>query len=176
MGGFFYIDIIVLGLVSLVLIFALYRLLGQRVGFQVVSAVPADVKGKMQVLREIQAADPNFSEKKFLDGARKAYKIVTDAFYAQDMKTLRALLTQRVYRAFSESKPGPKKSFEVMSAEIEDKGTGIENKTVSMSVGFVVKVQKVTMRENWIFERPLSSHSPIWLLARTNPPEKIKLI
>ncbi|MCD7058434.1 Tim44/TimA family putative adaptor protein [Pelagibacterium xiamenense] len=142
-------------------------------------------------LNEIAAADPAFSPKSFIEGAKSAYEMIVTAFAAGDRKTLKTLLDKDVYD-----------SFEAAIAEREAAGQTVEFTFVGLSnidfaeVGMdkrnavvtlridaeVVSVtrdragevvegtpgQVVSIADEWTFVRNTRSRDPNWKLVATN--------
>ncbi|MGO7719087.1 Tim44/TimA family putative adaptor protein, partial [Rhizobium johnstonii] len=61
------------------------------------SGVPGAAKAS---LRALNKADPAFSPKEFLNGARMAYEMIVMAYADGDRKTLKNLLSSEVYDGF----------------------------------------------------------------------------
>jgi predicted lipid-binding transport protein (Tim44 family) len=51
-------------------------------------------------LRDVAQADPSFTPKSFLDGAKQAYEMIVTAYAAGDRATLKTLLDKEVYDGF----------------------------------------------------------------------------
>lgn len=113
-------DILVFALVTAILLFRLYQVLGRRDGFErppeiapvprprpAVNIVVGEEETAPQTLAgriaQIHRADPSFDEKKFLRGARAAFDAIMSAFSAGDKKTLRNLLSPQVFAHFEEA-------------------------------------------------------------------------
>jgi len=142
-------------------------------------------------LREIAAADPAFSPKSFIDGAKMAYEMIVTAFAAGDRKSLRNLLDKEVYE-----------SFDAAIAEREQAGQTVEftfvglrniditeavldkrNAAVTLRIdadvvsatrdqsGAVVEGspgQVVAIADEWTFLRSIRARDPNWKLVATN--------
>src|SRR3954471_20347341 len=54
-------------------------------------------------LKDIADADPNFTPKSFLEGAKQAYEMIVTAFATGDRKTLKNLLEKDVYDGFEKA-------------------------------------------------------------------------
>jgi predicted lipid-binding transport protein (Tim44 family) len=143
-----------------------------------------------QGLDEISIADPSFTPKAFLDGAKGAYETIVSAFSAGDKETLRGLLATEVFDGFSSAitqreNRGEKIEMTFVSlddARIED--AHLRGNTTQITVRFVMKLITATRdRENnvidgnpektiditdiWTFSRDATSRDPNWKLIAT---------
>jgi predicted lipid-binding transport protein (Tim44 family) len=141
-------------------------------------------------IEKIAAADPGFSPRSFLDGARIAYEMIVQAFSEGDKKALKPLLSREVFDGFSAAIDTRQKNGETL----ENKFVGIDNsaivaaelagKKASVTVRFIsdliaatrnragevidgdaAKVRRIT--DVWTFERDVSSRDPNWRLVST---------
>ncbi|WP_164730478.1 Tim44/TimA family putative adaptor protein [Pelagibacterium montanilacus] len=142
-------------------------------------------------LSDIAEADPAFSPKQFIEGAKSAYEMIVTAFAAGDRKTLKMLLDKEVYD-----------SFEAAIAEREAAGQTVEftfvglnnivfteveldkrNAVVSLRIDAeVVSVthdaqgevlegtpgQVVPIADEWTFMRNTRARDPNWKLVATD--------
>ncbi len=67
---------------------------------------------------EIRAADPSFRLDPFLSGARMAFEMILQAFAAGDLRTLRPLLADGVYRPFADAIEARGRSGETLISEL----------------------------------------------------------
>lgn len=141
-------------------------------------------------LEKIAAADPGFSPRSFLEGARIAYEMIVQAFAEGDKKALKPLLSREVFDGFSgvidarqrngetlESKFVGLDNSEIVSAElagrkgsvtvrfIADLISATRNRAGEVIDGDAVKVRRIT--DVWTFERDVSSRDPNWRLIST---------
>jgi len=151
------------------------------------SAPAASLQGRLD---QIAAADPNFGEKSFLNGAKGAFQMIVTAFAAGDTPTLRPLLSDDVYDSFAgairaRQAAGEKletKVVHIKEAEIIDAGMTINNARVTVRIvseqiqvtrnaeGVVVdgnEVQVREVRDVWTFTRNTRALDPNWQLAET---------
>ena len=114
-----FIDIIILGLLAVFLGFRLKNLLGDKSGYKENITNETNTKGtslenkKVVSIHETKAeghglstlkkADPNFSEKEFMDGAKEAFKQIVTAYSDSDLTTLRHLLGYDLFQSFSKA-------------------------------------------------------------------------
>ncbi|MET0482624.1 MAG: Tim44/TimA family putative adaptor protein [Aestuariivirgaceae bacterium] len=141
-------------------------------------------------LEKIAGADPGFSPRSFLEGARIAYEMIVSAFAEGDKKALKPLLSREVYDGFSTAIDTRQRNGETL----ESKFVGIDNaqivgaelagKKASLTVRFIAdliaatrsragevidgdatRVRQIT--DVWTFERDISSRDPNWRLIST---------
>jgi len=141
-------------------------------------------------LEKIAAADPGFSPRSFLEGARIAYEMVVQAFAEGDKKALKPLLSREVFDGFSgaidirqkngetlESKFVGIDNSEIVAAELAGRKASVtvrfiadlisatRNRAGEVIDGDAVKVRQIT--DVWTFERDVSSRDPNWRLVST---------
>ena len=153
-------------------------------------APPRPVKPVSAVAAKLQAEDPAFDERGFINGAKAAYEMIVEAFAGGDLKSIRAFLDQSVYEAFRDAVSGR----EAASQTIDLKFVGIdearlvsgeiENGVMRVAVDFVSNQVRTTygpdgeivdgnpnridlVRDRWTFERPLNARDPNWILSAT---------
>jgi predicted lipid-binding transport protein (Tim44 family) len=141
-------------------------------------------------LEKIAGADPSFSPRSFLEGARIAYEMIVSAFAEGDKKALKPLLSREVYDGFSAAIDNRQKNGETL----ESKFVGIDNsqivaaelagKKASVTVRFIADLISATrsrtgevidgdatrvrqITDVWTFERDISSRDPNWRLIST---------
>jgi predicted lipid-binding transport protein (Tim44 family) len=141
-------------------------------------------------LEKIAGADPSFSPRSFLEGARIAYEMIVSAFAEGDKKALKPLLSREVYDGFSAAIDNRQKNGETL----ESKFVGIDNsqivaaelagKKASVTVRFIADLISATrsragevidgdatrvrqITDVWTFERDISSRDPNWRLVST---------
>jgi predicted lipid-binding transport protein (Tim44 family) len=145
-------------------------------------------------ITQIKLADPSFTRKGFLDGARAAFEMVITAFALGDMKTLRNLLSQEVYDNFAEAIKIRERAnqtrettlvgidvAEIIEAKLEEnRYANVTVKYVSQQVnatrdeennvvdGDPNAIEKVT--DIWTFQRDTRSGDPNWQLVATLSP------
>lgn len=125
-------------------------------------------------LEKIARADPDFTQREFVKGAKAAYEMIVQAFADGDRKTLKNLLTPDVYddydaaiKAREESGAEPLELMRIRESEIE---SGELNGSVAeVSVVFAAELtdgERVSKtRELWTFERDIKSRDPNWRLS-----------
>ena len=142
-------------------------------------------------LQAIADADPAFSPKSFLEGAKAAYEMIVTAFATGDRKTLKTLLEKDVYDGFegaiaAREAKGHKIDFtfvglpksEIAAAELDKRESRIamqfsaevvqatRDKDGGLIEGNADQVQSIA--DEWTFARSTKSKDPNWKLVATN--------
>jgi predicted lipid-binding transport protein (Tim44 family) len=143
-------------------------------------------------LKAINEADPSFSPKGFLEGAKAAYEMIVTAFAQGDRKQLKNLLEKDVYDGFERAiadreAAGNTVDFtfvglpkiEITEAEIDKRQAQVtvrfnaevvsatRDKAGVLLEGNADQVQQIT--DEWAFARNPKSRDPNWKLVATNP-------
>ncbi|WP_018267355.1 Tim44/TimA family putative adaptor protein [Methylosinus sp. LW4] len=141
-------------------------------------------------LDQIAASDRGFSGPAFVDGAKKAYEMIVEAFARGDRDTLRNLLSTEVFDSFSGEIAGREQRGEtaeahvvsIDSATVED--AKVELRKAQITIRFVAKLQSVRrdsagaaiegesdrpleIVDLWTFARDVASRDPNWKLVAT---------
>jgi len=142
-------------------------------------------------LKAIADADPAFSPKTFLEGAKGAYEWIVTAFANGDRKTLKGLLDKDVYDGFESAisareAAGHKVDFTFVGLpKIEIADAEIDRRDARLAVKFTAEVvqatrdkdgaliegnadQVQTIADEWTFARNPKSRDPNWKLVATN--------
>jgi predicted lipid-binding transport protein (Tim44 family) len=142
-------------------------------------------------LKSIADADPSFSPKSFVEGAKQAYEMIVTAFATGDRKTLRNLLEKDVYDGFERAiadreAAGNKIDFtfvglpkvEIAEAELDRRDARVtmrfnaevvsatRDKDGTLVEGNADQVQLIA--DEWTFARNTKSRDPNWKLVATN--------
>jgi predicted lipid-binding transport protein (Tim44 family) len=158
-GLFFFIALTVFLLVKL------NEILGTRAGFYIDKENLHSMTGKSTVeevtepktdekLAEVIKVYPGFNAKDFLSKARKAFEIIFAAYAKGDTKTLKGLLSSRIFNAFSMAIEDRKKRREVLegifvrfiSSEVVDVSTA--ESEVFITVKFETEQSNVLKSED----------------------------
>lgn len=142
-------------------------------------------------LNAIADADPTFSPKLFLEGAKQAYEMIVTAFATGDRKTLKNLLDKDVYDGFDKAIADreaqnrtvdftfvglPK--IEIAEAELDKRDARVavrfnaevvqatKDKDGTIIEGNATDVQSIA--DEWTFARAPKSRDPNWKLVATN--------
>jgi len=144
-------------------------------------------------LTQIKVADPSFSEKDFLQGARAAFEMIVTAFAKGETETLKPLLSDDVYDNFAEAIKDRERSGESLETSIEDfkdidlLEAQMKSQTALVTVKFVTEQINVTRDDSgdvvegnpdkadevidiWTFARNTRSRDPNWMLVETRTP------
>jgi predicted lipid-binding transport protein (Tim44 family) len=142
-------------------------------------------------LKAIAEADPGFSPKTFLEGAKLAYEMIVTAFAQGDRKTLRNLLDKEVYdgfeRAISEREAaGHRVEFTFVGLpKVEISEAELDKRNALVTIRFHAEVvsatrdkdgtliegnadQVKTIADEWTFARNPKSRDPNWKLVATS--------
>ncbi|MEA2753748.1 MAG: hypothetical protein QOJ54_37 [Aliidongia sp.] len=212
MGDPFFMLIVFAGF-ALFLVFRLWNILGRRTGAeppppvlrQANSPPPAVVNiadrlrpsapsrplGPIEAgLQEIRSQDPNFTPERFIDGARHAFEIIVKAFAAGDTATLRPLVSDEVYDAFTgviRHRLSAKESADTRIERLQEPEiveARMDGRTALVTIKFVSGQVTVTRDASgkilegdperpvehidlWTFSRNTRSSDPNWILAGT---------
>ncbi len=141
-------------------------------------------------LEDIAAADPEFSPKSFLEGARVAYEMIVMAFAQGDRKSLKPLLSREVFSGFSQALDERQARGETLESRfvgidkcdlvnavlsgrkaqvtiriLSQMITALRNREGKIIDGDDKHVSEIT--DVWTFEREVNSSDPNWKLVAT---------
>jgi len=142
-------------------------------------------------LKAIAEADPGFSPKGFLEGAKAAYEMIVTAFAGGDRKTLRSLLEKDVYDGFERAigereAAGRTVDFTFVGLpKVEISDADLDKRDARVAVRFNAEVVQATrdkdgtliegdadriqsIADEWTFARNPKSRDPNWKLVATN--------
>ncbi len=218
--GLAYIDIVFFAAVAGVILYRLYTVLGRRTGLEKrrptrFDTAPAEKPAPAPVeptpaepapasttprdpavetgLAEIRLADPAFDLAHFLEGARKAFELILEAFAKGDKETLAFLCAPEVYERFVEvieerARQGWQAEVQVVAirrSEVVE--AGMRGHEARITVHFVseqiactrdaegrvveghpTRVEEV--EDLWTFARDVRADDPNWKLVETRVP------
>lgn len=144
-----------------------------------------------QGLRAVAEADPSFTPKSFLDGAKQAYEMIVTAFAEGDRQTLKNLLEKDVFEGFQRAiadreAAGQKVEFTFVGLpKIAIVDAEYDKKNVLVTVDFHAEVvsatrdkdgnlvegnadQVQTIADEWTFARNPKSRDPNWKVVTTS--------
>ncbi|HYG88984.1 MAG TPA: Tim44/TimA family putative adaptor protein [Azospirillum sp.] len=217
--GFVFIEIVIFAMIAAFLVYRLRSVLGRRTGEErqrpnpfspqptrpdnvvpIPQRVPSEATfspdepvSLADALAQIHAADPNFDEKTFVQGARGAFQMVVEAFAKGDTATLRPLLSDDVYDNFVqairhrqstgetlETRIDRIRDADVIEARLDDRNALVTVKFVSDQINVVRDAkgeivdgdprQPVEVVDIWTFRRNTRSRDPNWALVETRTP------
>lgn len=145
-------------------------------------------------LTQIKVADPRFNPSEFLDGARKAFEWILQAFVNGDSNTLQPLLSDDVFRNFDHTiqerhRAGEKlettlvgiQSADTTEAYMAGRTAHVTVKFVSQQITVVRDAQGAVIEgdpsavtdvtDYWTFARDTQAADPNWTLVATGAPE-----
>lgn len=193
------IDLIILAAIAVFVISRLYAVLGQKTGAEppsrrlreapVRTAEREEDTANEQDKRKLRPAftgpaaagmeaiaveDPSFSPEEFTRGARKAYEMIVAAFADGDRDTLRALVDQDVFEAYSDaiaererSQTEPMRLVRLRQARIAEASVDASHMArilVSFESDLSDGENMRQAKEIWTFKRSLKTDNPNWLL------------
>ena len=135
-------------------------------------------------------ADPAFSPKEFLEGAKLAYEMIVEAFAKGDKPALKNLLSKEVFDGFakaidSRSQAGEKLDFQFVGFEkVDFVSVALAGKRASIVVKFASQMISATfdkagalidgnprevrdITDIWTFERDVAQKDPNWRVVAT---------
>ncbi|ODT72714.1 MAG: hypothetical protein ABS75_02620 [Pelagibacterium sp. SCN 63-23] len=142
-------------------------------------------------LRSVAEADPGFTPKSFLDGAKQAYEMIVTAFAEGDRQTLRNLLEKDIYESFQRAigereAAGQTVDFTFVGLpKIEISEAEYDRKNILVTVRFHAEVVSATrdrdgnlvegnadqvqvIADEWTFARNPKSRDPNWKVVTTS--------
>jgi len=214
-NGLQFLDILIFAMVAGFLLLRLHRALGRRTGNEqpppflqdneeaqerviqmprpgADTGVRSDEAStdKTPGLTEIKAADPNFDDRIFLDGAGEAFEIILAAFAKGNKQELRGLLDDTTYQSFVteiERREGARERLETTLVSMKDAvitEAQMADFRARITVKFASEQVNVTYDEAdevvagdpsrvanindvWTFARDVRSRDPNWQLVGT---------
>lgn len=143
-----------------------------------------------KTIADIKKIDPTFTATDFIEGAKMAYEMIFDAFAKGDKKTLEMLLSESLYKTFSDTVDAREKEEyvtestllaikpkDIVSAELVGNKARLavkfESEQVSVTKnkdGEIVEgdvSHSELIDDEWVFERDVSSKNPNWKIIET---------
>ena len=186
-------DIIIFAGIAVFLVFRLRNVLGKRTGFEKkqdnnagaqlaetketsVNNIP-ELEEKISKLKTAYEKINDFNHKKFLEGAKRAFETIINAFNKGDKKTLKKLVTEGVFKSFEEAIDAkiinPDYQFYSLNIERIEK-VFVKGSRIKICIKFISEQFKnndentvVKKQDSWTFEKTISSKDPNWLLSST---------
>jgi len=191
--SFEYIDIILLAMIAGFIFLRLRGILGKKTGYE--EDMSRSFAHDFPSGKPVKKFDlNNFDEKaksEFLEGAKIAYETIITEFSKGELKNIKNLLDQKVFRTFEDALSSRKKEghksettfIGINSAEIkkhEKNGNLLEvtvefvseiiscvkDNEAKIIAGDPSKVKKV--HDTWKFSKDIKSNDPNWSLVETN--------
>ena len=190
-GDLQFFDIIIFAVIAVFIIYRLRSVLGKRTGFQKnttqqqfvkketeqIQQKTPQLKENEQKLETVYKKVASFDHRVFLEGAKKAFEIIITAFNKGDKKTLKDLVSKDVYNTFksaidSKSNNPNSQFYSLVVDSIEY--ASVENAKITIAVNFISEQilneneeRVVKNKDTWVFEKPINSNSPAWILVST---------
>lgn len=143
-------------------------------------------------LLQIHSKAPQFDPYLFLEGAKRAFTIIIEAFSKGDKTTLKNLLSKDLYSLYERVIDTRKQNGETWNSDIVDiKNVVISDVDIDGSLAAITvdykATEKVTARDaqgdfiddqkgdvektenQWVFSKDLKAKNHIWTLVKTNP-------
>lgn len=144
-------------------------------------------------LEKIAEADPAFTPRSFVDGAKMAYEMILEAFAKGDKPALKNLLSKDVFDGFSRAID----EREAQGQRVESRFVGVDKAVIqqatlngssaAITMQFVSELITATysrggevidgdpreireVTDVWTFERDVTSRNPNWKLVATQDP------
>lgn len=125
-------------------------------------------------LQQIARADPTFSQKEFLVGAKMAYEMIVHAFAEGDRGKLQSLLNPDIYADYDAAISHREKNggiapelMRIRDASIES--AAMDGGVAEISVHFEAEIgdgERISRtHELWTFERDTNNRDPNWRLS-----------
>lgn len=135
---------------------------------------PTEQQGDLDGLEAIRRAEPTFSSREFMVGARTAYEMIVNAYSNGDRAALRGLLSDEVFEAYDsaitqreESGQAALEFLRLKQAKLED--GDLDGSVARITVFFEAELgddeRTRTTKESWTFERDLNTGDPNWRLS-----------
>ena len=187
------IDIIVFACIAVFLVFRLRNALGKRTGFEkksnnnagiqqtktketTTNRIP-ELEEKISRLKKAYETINDFDHKKFLEGAKRAFETIINAFNKGDKKTLKKLVTEGVFKSFEEAIDAKNinPDYQFYSLNIEEiEKVFVEENHIKICIKFISEQFKnndentvVKKHDSWTLKKAISSKDPNWLLSST---------
>jgi len=139
---------------------------------------------------KLAQADPAFSPREFLEGAKLAYEMIVEAFAKGDKPALKNLLSREVFDGFSKaidgrSQAGEKLDFQFVGFEkVDFMSVALTGKRANIVVKFASQMISATydkagtlidgnprevrdITDIWTFEREVAQKDPNWRVVAT---------
>ncbi len=144
-------------------------------------------------LESIAEADPSFTPKSFVEGAKLAYEMIIDGFAQGDKANLKNLLSKDVFDGFAaaiDQRAAAGQKVESRFVGIDHAkivGAALTGTLANITIEFVSELISATYAKSgevvdgdpkeirtvtdvWTFERDVSSRNPNWKLVATQAP------
>lgn len=130
----------------------------------------------LPALEAVTDVDPGFAPDQFLTGARSAYGMILEAFWAGDLSALDSLVSDEVHGNLSaaiDARGGARLSNRLVSVSaVSLHDATVVSQMVEVTVRFVARIAtaegETETRDLWSFSRLAGSLDPAWVLIATD--------
>jgi predicted lipid-binding transport protein (Tim44 family) len=137
---------------------------------------PGTDRGLLPALEAVADADPGFAPDRFLAGARSAYGLILEAFWAGDLSGLTGLVSDEVHHNLSsaiEARGGGALANRLVSiGALNLRDATVVGQMVEVTVGFAARIAtadgEIETRDLWTFSRLAGNADPAWVLIATD--------
>lgn len=137
---------------------------------------PGTDQALLPALEAVADADAGFAPDKFLGGARAAYAMILEAFWAGDLSPLHGLVSDEVHdnlAAAIAARPAPRLANRLVGiGAVTIHSAELVNQMVEVTVRFAARIAtaegETETRDLWTFSRLAGSPDPAWVLIATD--------
>ena len=127
--------------------------------------------------KQIIDLDNHFSFYEFLEGAKKAFKLIVVAYKAKKLEEVKELISSEVFENFKNSiqkKDNTIETFNINSVEASILNIEVVNKIAKIKVEFFSnqeeiivgkKAENESIKDVWTFEKDMQEKSLVWTLV-----------
>ena len=122
-------------------------------------------------IEKLKALEGDFSEKSFLEGAKKAYTYYYENLAKGDEGALEHLLAPRLMEEIAEQleRDGTPKAQPITDLKAETADVRVSGRSAVIDVSFGAKHGNDTRKSVWTLARPLGSEDPNWEVQAIQP-------
>ncbi len=128
-------------------------------------------------LQRVANADGNFDPERFVGGAKAAYRMILEAFWASDARAMEGLVSDEIHENFVqaiEARDGARldnRLIAIDSAAIT--AAEMVGQMAEVTVSFIARIasggaEATPTTDVWTFSRHIGSRDPNWLLIATD--------
>ncbi len=127
-------------------------------------------------LQAIADADPSFAPDRFVDGARAAYRMILEAFWAGDSRAMDGLVSDEIQENFAaaigdrDGRRLDNRFVEIVGASITE--AEMVGQMAEVTLRFTARIASggsdAVTTDLWTFSRHIGSRDPNWLLIATD--------
>ncbi|WP_310497315.1 Tim44/TimA family putative adaptor protein [Sandarakinorhabdus sp.] len=143
-----------------------------------IAALPAGTDAALApALQAVANVDANFEPQRFVDGAKAAYAVILEAFWAGDTGAMEGLVSDEVQENFDsaiQARDGSKLKNRLIGLDAAAiTAAELVGQMAEVTVRFVARVTMagaapMLTTDIWTFSRHVTSRDPAWLLIATD--------